>query len=1457
MLDKIISFSIRNKLVIGIFVLIWIAWGIYSMTKIPLDAVPDITNNQVQVITTSPNLGTADIEQFVTYPVELSMSNLPGVIELRSISRFGLSVVTIVFKDEMGTYLPRQLVAEKLTEVKDQIPEGFGEPFMAPISTGLGEIYQYTITPQPGYETAYTPMELRTIQDWIVRRQMSMLPGVVEINSFGGYQKQYEVAVAPDKLKSMDVTIAEIFEALKKNNENTGGSYIEKNKMANFIRGEGLLRTKKDIGNIVIKNVEGTPVLIRDVARVTLGSAVRYGAFTKDAKGEAVGGIVMMLKGENSNKVIGRVEERISEIQKTLPEGLKIKPFLNRSKLIKKTTSTVVENLALGALIVIFVLVLLLGNLRGGLITASVIPLALLFAFSMMKPLGVWANLMSLGSIDFGIIVDGAVIIVESVVHQISQRTDLPGGKLISRKEMDLIAYSSGSQMMNAAFFGQMIILIVFFPILTLTGIEGKMFKPMAMTFGFAIIGAMILCLTYVPMICSLFLRSKPKDKATISDKIMSGVQKLYNPLISFALKKRAFTLILAFAMLMGAVFTFTRLGGEFIPKLDEGDIAFQALLKPGTSLTEVQETSTRLQQIVLDNFPEVEQILGRMGVADIPTDPMPMDIIDMFVILKPKDQWVSAKTKNELVSKMKKKISVLPGLNFEFTQPIEMRFNELLTGVREDVSVKLYGENLNILAAKAQEIAKIIATVEGAADLRVEATKGLSQMTVQYNRSKLAQYGLNVRDLNTILRTAFSGESAGVIFEGEKRFDLVVRLEKQHKKDIESIRNLYVTLPNGNQIPLGEVAEIDYRGGPMQISRDGTKRRIYVGINVRGRDVESMVNEIKQKLDAKLHLPPGYYIKYGGAFENLDRAKKRLGIVVPIALILIFILLFIALRSFKQSIMIYMAIPLASIGGVVSLYIRGIHFSISAGVGFVVLFGVAVLNGLVLISKLNQLKEEGMIDLKERIFQATRERLRPILLTAVSAIMGFLPMAISASAGAEVQRPLATVVIGGLITATFLTLIVLPVLYYLVETKNPTMKKNKPMAPSTMASWIFLSALGISLSLVMARAEAEEIRAKVITLEEAVKTAKSNYPTMKQSDLMIQQQKALKKTVFDIGNTSIFYARDNANGHDSVGDRTIGFSQSIEFPTAYIAKSKHRKEQIYSSEFFAKVTENELVRNVTSAYYNAAYAFNNLQLARQMDSIYKNFEHAAKIRYETQETNKLEFLAATGKYQKIKVLLQQARADYQIALEELKKWMTTNQPIEIDAENLLKAELKTQLDIPRLEKNPLLQYFNQQIKVSKTKVEIEQSKLLPQLDFSYGSQKVDGKAGFYTYQAGITIPLWFRPQQGRIQEAKINTLIAQSKLEQQRLILHNTFLQKQQNYSKTKKAVDYYETNALPLADEQIEAGGKNYRAGEIDYVAYIQNLDQAINTKQGYLALVNQYNQLVTDINFLLGNM
>lgn len=908
MINRIIYFSIKHKFVVGLLLVAIISGGIYSLRTINVDSTPDITNNQVQVITVSENLSTADIEQFVTYPVELAMSNLPGVEDIRSVSRFGLSVVTIIFKDDMGTYLPRQLVQEKLEEVRNEIPKDFGTPEMGPITTGLGEIYQYTLVPKD--TTRYTPQELRTMQDWIVKRRLSMLPGVVEVNSFGGSIKQYEVALNPERLNAMKVSIGEVYEALSQNNVNTGGAYIEKSHMANFIRGEGLVKSLDDIRNIVVKNNNGRPILIGDIAdKVDFGSQVRYGAFTQDGH-EAVGGMILMLKGANSDKVVTAVKERMNEVQKSLPSDIELKPFLDRSNLIERTTSTISRNLIEGALIVIFVLVLLLGSVRGGLITASVIPLSLLFAFILMKIFGVWANLMSLGAIDFGIIVDGAVIIVEGIVFEIERRISRQKA-VLNRAEMDKISYEAASTMMHSAFFGQLIILIVFTPILFLAGVSGKMFAPMAYTFSFAVLGALILCLTYVPMVSSLLM--KPAANANsrmarterwlekLSNRLVAVITHIYQPMLRFALRHKQSVIISAVVLFTSSAFVFGKMGGEFIPELDEGDIAMQTFLRPGSSLSETIKREKEVETLLLKSFPEIKTVCARIGVADIPTDPMGFDYTDSFIILeKDKSKWTSAKNKEELIEKIKKKLQTLPGLNFSFSQPVALRFNELLTGVREDVAVKLYGDDLDKLNELGEQMVNIISKIPGAEDVALERTAGLPQITVRYDRKRLAQYGLQIEKLNRYVSAAFAGSSAGVVFEGEKRFDLVIRLNDNYRKDISNLKNLFVDLPNGIQIPLREVADISYQAGPMQISRDQTSRRIYVGVNVRGRDVESVVADIQQQLGKQLKLPAGYYVTYGGEYQNLQEAKARLMIVLPIALLLIFLLLYFALKSFK-----------------------------------------------------------------------------------------------------------------------------------------------------------------------------------------------------------------------------------------------------------------------------------------------------------------------------------------------------------------------------------------------------------------------------------------------------------------------------------------------------------------------------------------------------------------------------
>jgi cobalt-zinc-cadmium resistance protein CzcA len=1038
MIDKLISFSIKNKLIIGLFTLALIAWGGYSVTQLPIDAVPDITNNQVQVITLAPTLAAQEVEQFITAPIELSIANIPDVIETRSFSRFGVSVITIVFKDNLDIFMARQRVSEQLKDAENNIPKGLGKPELAPITTGLGEIYHYTLHSKPGYENKYSLMDLRTMQDWIVKRQLAGTPGVAEISGWGGYLKQYEIALNNEKLNSLNITIPEIFDALENNNENTGGAYIEKGSKAYFIRGLGLTKTLDDIGNIVVKNINGFPILIHDVAKVQYGNATRYGAVSRNGTGEVVGGVVMMLKGANSGKVIKTVKEKIVQIQKSLPEGVVIEPTIDRTKLVNRAIGTVERNLLEGGLIVVFILILFLGNFRAGLVVASVIPLAMLFAISMMNLFGVSGNLMSLGAIDFGLIVDGAVIIVESVLHRITMsKHHHPGILKLSQQQMDENVSESAKHMMSSATFGQIIILIVYIPILALVGIEGKMFGPMAQTVSFAILGALILSLTYIPMMSSLFLSKKTEHRRNFSDRMMDFFHRHYALLISFSFKYMKSVVAFAILLFAFSVFVFTRMGGEFIPTLEEGDFSVGLFMPQGTSLSQTLKTYSQAEKILKDKFPEVEQVVSHIGSSEIPTDPMPIEGGDMFVALKDKSQWTSANTREELMEKMEKELSVLAGVSIEITQPIQMRFNELMTGIKQDVAVKIYGDDLDVLLIKANEVARIISTVQGAEPPTVERVSGLTQITVEYNRAEIAQYGLTISGVNRILKTAFAGDVAGVVYEGEKKFDLTVRLDTNFRKNIDDVGDLFIPLPSGKRIPLRQIANVAFQEGPAQISRDNTHRRIFVGFNVRGRDVESAVKEIQQKLDKQLKLPAGYYITYGGQFENLVAAKQRLLIALPAALLLIFVLLYFTFNSLKQGVLIFSAIPLSAIGGVFALWFRDMPFSISAGVGFIALFGVAVLNGIVLIAEFNSLKKEGVEDIHERVRRGTKARLRPVIMTAAVASLGFLPMALSSSAGAEVQKPLATVVIGGLISATLLTLIVLPVLYILFSKEN------------------------------------------------------------------------------------------------------------------------------------------------------------------------------------------------------------------------------------------------------------------------------------------------------------------------------------------------------------------------------------------------------------------------------------
>lgn len=1433
MLNKIIYFSIKNKLIIAAGTVALIIWGIWSATKLPVDAVPDITNNQVQIITVSPTLATQEVEQFITYPIEQSMSNLPDLEEMRSISRFGLSVITVVFDDDVDVYFARQLVIEKLREAEENIPKGLGKPELAPVSTGLGEIYQYIIHPKKGAEDKYSAMDLRTMQDWIVARQLYGTPGIAEVNSFGGFLKQYEVSVNPQRLKAMEVTIPEIFDALEKNNQNTGGAYIEKGPSSYYIRAIGLVNSLEDIGNIAVKKDQtGIPILIKDVAETGIGSAIRYGALTYNGEKETVGGIVMMLKGANSAEVVANVKKKIEEIQKSLPEDIVIEPYLDRTELVKRAIRTVETNLLEGALIVIFVLILFLGNIRPGLIVASVIPLSMLFALGMMNLFGVSANLMSLGAIDFGLIVDGAVIIVEATLHMLVARK--VAGRLTQR-EMDLVVEKSAEKMMNSAAFGQIIILIVYLPILSLRGIEGKMFTPMAQTVSFAILGALILSLTYIPMMSAVFISRNVSLKKTLADRIMEFFQRVYNPLIRWSVRKRYQVVAAATILLFISGFIFSRMGGEFIPQLKEGDYAFHCILPQGASLGQSIETSMMAERII-KSFPEVKTVVGKTGSAEIATDPMPPEATDLIITLKPIKEWTTTKDYNELAQLMMKKLEVIPGVFFEANQPIQMRFNELMTGVRQDVAIKIFGENIDTLANLAPMIAEAIHSVKGVSDPQIERTTGLPQITVEYDRERMAYHNLNVADVNKTISTAFAGESAGAVFENERRFDLTVRLDSASRNSIEDVSNLFIPTQDGFQIPLTQVATISIKEGPAQISRDDGKRRIVVGFNVEGGDVEGVVNQIQQKLAAPQYkMPVGYYLTYGGTFQNLKEASARLSLAVPAALLLIFVLLYFTFHSFKEAILIYTAIPMSAIGGVFALLIRGMPFSISAGVGFIALFGVAVLNGIVLISTFNQLEKEGVSNVLHRVLEGTRMRLRPVLMTATVASLGFLPMAVNTGTGAEVQRPLATVVIGGLVTATFLTLVVLPCLYIIFSGKRKKTMK-------TIVSILFIPLLFLG--------QATHAQQRV-TIEQAIDSAMKYNRQLDINQSETDRVSYKVKGARELAKTDIFIENEDLRPSDPKGVLKIGLSQSLRYPGVYKAQREYLNQQLNYYRLNEKALQAVIKRDVSNVYYQLWFLQDNLGLYRQLDSIYTSLYHAANLRFKTGDVAGLDKISAEARMKEIQAILQQNLKEVQSQQQQLMVLLNTEKMLLPIDQSLEKLELS--LSQPA-ESHPILSLQQQNVNIAGANIGVQKNLNKPEFSGRIFSQRLWGaKDPFTGFSVSAGIPLLG----GSYYKNQIRAAQAGQDVEKKKLELTAQQLSAEQKQAlieieKTLGMLQYYEKTGLKQADEIIKTASVSYNAGEISFAELSQFISQAIETKRNYLEVLNSYNHAVILYNY-----
>lgn len=1450
MIDRIIEFSVRNKLIVGLFVLLLIAGGIFSASKLAVDAVPDITNNQVLIITVSPSLAAPEVERLITMPTERLMASMPQLKEMRSISRFGLSNVTVVFDDNVDITKARQQVSERLNQLKGMIPPGIGEPDMGPVTTGLGEVYQYYVVPKAGYENKYTLTELRTMQEWIVRRQLLGVPGVADVSSLGGKLKQYDVVVDPAKIKSLGLTLDDLYKAVQNNNENTGGAYIEHGPNAYYIRTEGLAASVADLHAMPVKMVNGVPLKLGDVAIVVEGNALRFGAMYNNKYGEVSGAVVLMLKGANAMQVVKQVKIRIEEIKKRLPEGVTILPYYERSKMVGNSISTVKRNLIEGALIVIFVLVIFLGNLRSGLVVASVIPLAMLFALIVMNLFHVSANLMSLGALDFGLIVDGAVIIVEGVMHRFREKIKKHTSAEFSQDEVDDEVKGAASRLMNSAIFGQVIILVVYLPILSLEGIEGKMFRPMAETVAFALVGAFILSLTYVPMMTALTMKRKVVKKEGFSDKMMAAIQKRYTPLLQKATGHPKTVILIAIVLFGFAFFVFKGLGGEFIPQLEEGDFALDARFLPGTSLT---QTIKGMQMACkeLEKFPEVQQVTCRIGSAEIPTDPMSLEQCDVFITLNDKSTWKTAKDYAGLEDTIGKRLSQIPGLNVGFEYPVQMRFNELISGAKQDVVVKIFGDDLGQLASLSGRLRAMVGKVKGTADLYTEKITGLPQVVVHYNRAALSQYNVTVSQVNHIVNATFAGIKAGSIYEEEKQFDVVLRIADTARNNFDNINNLLINTPAGNQVPLSQLATIEIKDGPNQIQRENGERRISVSFNVRGRDVEGVVKDLQAQVTQKLKLPAGYHVEYGGQFENLNSAKKRLAIAVPASLFFIFILLYFAFNQFKEALIVFSAIPLAATGGVFALWIRGMSFSISAGIGFIALFGVAVLNGIVLISEFNRLKNDGVDDPEERIKQGTSNRLRPVLMTATVASLGFFPMAISTHAGAEVQRPLATVVIGGLITATLLTLVVLPALYKQFAAKK-TDHGNKKHTKKAIASLVLI------LSMFSVHAQVQP--AKPITVNEAIDRAIANNTSLKAAQNQTLSSKVNVGSAYDVAKTQVTIDAGKINSPNN--DTRIAAMQTFALPGYYASQKKYLTAESNYTALQEDVIRNQLAYQVRDTYVQMTAAIAKLALLAEQDSVFTQVIRLEQIRFSSGETSRINLTSAEAKAgmlrnqrQVVQTELSILQGRLQLLLNSTELYLPADQHVPAWQEHFIPdSSISLQ--------NPEVKQAKQQVEIYDRKAQVSRAKGLPEISLSYSNQSFSGPDmynamrnltqgnRFSSYMLGLNIPLFYGQYRSAARSAAYQKKASEYSLSQKHAEWISQWKQSMQHYTQQLRALSYYQNSASVQATELVRTANLSFNNGQISYLEWANLYSQSVQLRTDRLEALLQLDQTINTL-------
>lgn len=1462
MLQKIIAFSVKQKLLVALGVVALIVTGMYQLTKLPIDAVPDITDNQVQLITVAPSLGATDIERLVTAPVEQICRNIPGLKNMRSFSRFGLSIVTLVFEEDIDVYWARQQVSERLVVINAQIPKGVGQPQLAPITTGLGEIYQYVLRPAKGYENQWTPTELRTLQDWFVRKQLLGVKGVADVSSYGGYQKQFQVTLNPGKLLSAGVGINEVFDALNKENANTGGSYIEKGPQALFVRTEGLLTNAEEIGSVVVKlGDNGVPVLVKDVANITEGSATRYGAMCYNADGEVAGAVVMMLKGANSNEVVGAVKERVANIQKQLPKGVVMEAFLDRTKMVNNAIGTVEKNLAEGALIVVLVLVLALGSLRAGFVVASVIPLAMLFAIIMMNLFGVSGNLMSLGALDFGLIIDGAVIIVEAILHQLWKK-DHQGAVM---KDRDQVVVQNAGRMMNSAVFGQLIILVVYLPIFSLEGIEGKMFKPMAQTVAFALVGAFILSLTYIPMMCSYFLPQHPSKGQERSEAIVKKIEKAFEPLLLWAVSKSRWIVMSSAGLLLISLVAFSTIGGEFIPELEEGDFAVETRIMTGSSVKASIDYTQQAAKILLDRFPEVEKVVTKIGNGEIPTDPMPMEASDMMVILKDKSDWQSAETFEALAEKMSAALEEVPGLTVGFQFPVQMRFNELMTGAKQDVVCKIYGANMDSLAKMALQLGAIASKVEGAKDIYVEQVGGQPQVVVKYNRSKMALHGIRTETLNQALETAFAGATAGQIYEDEKRFDLVVRLDAKNRSNLEDVSELPIKTESGQILPLKELATVSLIDGPNQIQRENAQRRITVGFNVRGADVQTVVEALQLKVNKQMRLPAGYSLHYGGSFENLQSAKSRLAIAIPVALLLIWMLLYFAFRSVQYSLIIFSAIPLSLIGGIWGLLLRDMPFSISAGIGMIALFGVAVLNGIVLLAEFRRHPSPSTFDeLKQQVVHSTLTRLRPVLMTALVAALGFMPMALSHGAGAEVQKPLATVVIGGLITATLLTLLLLPTLYIALEKRKFKFTHTKSMVT------LLLMAFGLWGT--SAHAQTSPTSPRWLTLEQALDSAVQHNKQLRQYRYLTAsaEQQALSK--LSLEPLSISMERGQVNSWYQ--DQKVGVSQAIAMPQYYRAEYRIRKSMSEAMRYRYGMKELEIKQSVAMLYHHLQHTREQFGLWRNLDSMAVLNLGKIELRLKQGDADALEVNDAKKVAADIHMRYKQLLQLYESDALELGAWtglgVKVYPLVAVSGAEGQAPPLLSNFGALNLSDLPAKGLAHANVEMSYQAWQLARAQRLPYLQVGWVQQSFQGyqqlpsgdqffgrELQFSQYQVGLRVPVvgggYRRKAAGLKMDYQAATFAEQFVDEQAQL-----------RYEQLKMALAFwdeqmqqYKDVLLPAANEQLRLLSLRRDQGEISGLAYGVYLRDAMQTQIDYYQTVHEWESVQLELQYFNPNI